>query len=88
MHAIETWTFPTKTTKKQIAKACNQRAIEDSDCHGGLYNDIRFNDTVLKSEEDAYEWIKTHDRGWYDNLAIRFKRGRSIFWLVKFEYHC
>jgi len=88
MHAIEKWTFPTKTTKKQIEKACNQRAIEDGDYHHGLDGGIRFNDTVLPNIKAAEAWIEVNDRGWYDNLAIRFKEGRKIFWLVKFEYHC
>ena len=88
MHAIETWTFTAKDSKKKIEKICNQRAKEDGDYGHGLDGGIRFNDTVLPDRETAEKWIRSHDRGWYDNLAIRFKEGRKINWLVKFEYHC
>ncbi len=88
MHAIETLTFPTGTTKRQITKACNERAKECGDYGHGLDGEIRFNDTVLRGIAEAQKWIKEHDRGWYDNLAIRYRAERKIYWLVKIEYHC
>ena len=33
------------------------------------------------------EYIKRHDRGWYDCLAVQYKSSRKKYWLVKIEYH-
>ena len=87
MHAISTREFPTKKSMNAIQKACDAEAIAYGDYHHKL-DPIRFNDKVLASREKAEEWIKLNDSGWYDNLAIRFKDGRKIMWLVKYEYHC
>ena len=53
----------------------------------GLPNPIRWIDRVCKNREEAEEYIKNHDRGWYDCLAVKYKSSRKIFWLVKIEYH-
>ena len=53
----------------------------------GLPNPIRWIDRVCKNREEAEEYIKSHDRGWYDCLAVKYKMSRKIYWLVKIEYH-
>lgn len=87
MHQIMVMVYPSKKTKGAILKECNKIAEREGDYHHRLDGGIRFNDTVLKNEEEAGKWIEDHDRGWYDNLAVRFKEGRKINWLVKFEFH-
>ena len=87
MHMIKYRDYPTRRSKKQILEDCNDYAMREGDYHHGLYNGIRFVDSVVKNREEAEKWIKLNDCGWYDNLAIRYKNGRKINWLVKIEFH-
>lgn len=87
MHQIETLTFSSRKTKPGIVKDCNMIAKRESDSHGPLYHGIRFHDAVLKDRAEAERWIELNDSGWYDNLAVRYKDGRKILWLVKIEFH-
>ena len=86
-HMICTRVFPNNYSKKKIAKECDLHATYEGDYHHGLQPPIRFNDLVLKNEEEAERWVREHDSGWYDNLAVRFKEGRKINWYVKYEFH-
>lgn len=87
MHAIEHLTFTNGTTKKKMQRVCDEIATRDGDYGHGV-DPIRFNDAVMKNKNDAFVWLNTHDRGWYDCLAVRYKDGRKYMWLVKIEYHC
>ena len=41
---------------------------------GGLGKKIRWlEDHICDSQEEAEEYIKREDRGWYDQLAVRFR---------------
>lgn len=89
MHQVCIWDFPSKKSKNAIYKECDRYATFNGDYNSGLAGSgMRFNDTILKNREEAERWIKLNDSGWYDNLAIRYKDGRKINWLVKFEFHC
>lgn len=87
MHAIHLWSFPCKTNEKVILSECAKCADENGDYEGQITH-ILFKDEVKKNYEEAETWIRENDKGWYDNLAIKYKEGRRIMWLVKFEYHC
>ena len=40
----------------------------------GLSAPIRWNEqTICESRDDAEKWIEEHDRGCYDQLAVRFR---------------
>ena len=39
----------------------------------GLGQPIRWIDHICANEEEAEEYIKNHDRGWYDQLAVKFR---------------
>lgn len=39
----------------------------------GLVNPIRFINKVFSDYGDAEEYIKEHDKGWYDSLAVKYK---------------
>lgn len=86
MHELHMREFPTKTSKQRMFNICSKHAEQEGDYHSPL-DGMRFTDTVLANREEAERWIEAHDRGWYDNLAIRFKDGRKIMWLVKYEFH-
>jgi hypothetical protein len=89
MHNIVHLTFPVKKTPGAIQKICAKVADENGDYLGQIEDrGIRFKDRVLDSRESAKRWIEENDSGWYDNLAVKFKDGRKIMWLVKIEFHC
>lgn len=45
-------------------------------------------DIICKNREEAEREIERLDKGWYDDHAIRYKDGRKLYWLIKYEYHC
>ena len=89
MHNIRYFDYHCSHSKKQIEKHLNHFvAMEDwQEGASGLPSPIRWIDRVCKNYEEAEEYIKSHDRGWYDCLAIKYKMSRKIYWLVKIEYH-
>lgn len=72
-HAVEVTTFSIKDSKKNITEMVNQRAIEESDCHGGLYCDIKWYDRCFDTIEDARQFIEDNDTYSYACLAVRYK---------------
>lgn len=87
MHSIDYLTFTSRKVPKTIQKECDKIAERYGDCGGGLYKPVRFMDIVKKNYQEAYDWIQLNDSGWYDNLAVKYKDGGAIKWLVKIEYH-
>ena len=88
MHAIQYLTFSSRKSINTIQKECKIIADREGDYKGQLDKGIRYKDKVLKDLNEAEQWIKQNDCGWYDNLAIKYKDGSKIMWLVKIEYHC
>lgn len=59
--------------------------METCSYHGNM----TIHDKVLcKNLEEAEQKIREWDNGWYSDHAVRFKNGRKINWLIKYEYHC
>lgn len=89
MHTIDYLTFSTRKLPKTIAEECDKVAKRYSDSGSGLYKPIRILaiDRVFKDYVDAQNYIEEHDVGWYDNLMVKYKEGKSVKWLVKIEYH-
>lgn len=44
-------------------------------------------DIICKNREEAEQMIEQWDTGWYSDHAVRFKNGRKLMWLIKYEYH-
>lgn len=87
MHAVHYFDMSCRKSESAITKECQRFADSDGDYKGQISR-IRFSDRIKKSREEAVDWISLNDSGWYDNLAIKYKDGRKIMWLVKIEYHC
>ena len=88
MHEIRKLVYPSKTNISKIQQDCEKIADREGDYKGQLsHKGVRFIDRVLDSRSDAERWIELNDSGWYDNLAVKFKEGHRIMWLVKIEYH-
>lgn len=87
-HQIDYVEFGSRTQPKTIQKECDRIAKYRSDSGGPLYKPVRFfGQKVFENYDEADEWIQQNDSGWYDNIAVKFKNGRSVKWLVKIEYH-
>ena len=88
-HNIRYLDYHCSVSKKAVQKSLdNYVAHEDYDEGAvGLPNPIRWIDHLCKNSDEAYEYIESHDRGWYDSLAVQYKQGRKKMWLVKIEYH-
>lgn len=86
-HAIGYLNFHCSTSEKQILKELNSFAYDPQET-SGYHGNLHFHkEPVYKNEEEARAAIKRLDRGWYDDHAVRYREGRKIFWLVKYEYH-
>jgi hypothetical protein len=87
-HAVKHLVYHCSVSEKRILKDINEFAYDPQES-SGYHGDLTFHrDIVCKSEEEAYNKIQELDKGWYNDHAIFFKRGREKFWLVKVEWHC
>lgn len=76
-HNISYFDYEENVDRKRVqAKLDNHVAHEDwQEGCSGLNSPIRWIEScgILNSFEEAKEYIKSHDRGWYDSLAVRYK---------------
>lgn len=71
-HEIMHLTFDSNQSKKSIVNYCADIVEEDGD--GGSLGGIRFIDYELfDSYEEALEYIEKNDRGWYDNIGVKYR---------------
>lgn len=74
-HNIEYYTYP--ATKKQTAIESELQAYAKRKTYeeggGGLPRSIRWLDFVCDNYESAKAFIESKDRGWYDQLAVKYK---------------
>lgn len=75
MHNIEYRSYDEKVNKDKVMKELDDYVAHEDWQEGcsGLYNGIRWLDVVLGSYDEAQEYIEKHDRGSYDNLAVRYR---------------
>ena len=76
MHNIEYYDYP--VTKKQSAIENELQAYARQatwgEGGGGLSSAIRWYNDVCEDQESAREFIEEHDRNWYDQLAVKYRR--------------
>ena len=89
MHNIRFLDYSCRESQKKVEKSLDNFVAREDYEEGatGLPNPIRWINHLCKNREEAAEYIRTHDRGWYDSLAVQYKEGRRKMWLVKIEYH-
>ena len=75
MHNVMYSTYPEDIDKKEVQSYWdNYAAHEDwQEGCGGLAKTIRWINCVCDSYEDAERFIKSHDGGWYDQLAVKYR---------------
>lgn len=75
MHNIEHHTYPEKVNKKQVQKEMDHIAAMEDWQEGctGLNKDIRWLEgTIYPNLQAAEDAIHKLDRGWYDQLAVKY----------------
>ena len=75
-HEVRFVTYPENVNRRGVKRDWDIVVQHENYQEGssGLPSDIRWiEDIILNSEEEAEEYIDTHDKGWYDQLAVRFK---------------
>ena len=72
-----------KTLKRYLSTAYDPE--ESSGYHGNM---TIHKDTICKNRAEAERFIERHDNGWYSDHAVRYRDGRKLTWLIKYEYHC
>lgn len=87
-HAIDYRDYHCSTSEKSILKDLNSFAYDPQETSGYHGNMTFHKEPVYRNREEAEEAINKLDKGWYDDHAVRYRQGRKIFWLVKYEYHC
>lgn len=74
-HNIEYYSYP--VTKKQTAIESELQAYARKatwqEGGGGLYRSIRWHDETCDDYESAKDFLSRHDKGWYDQLAVKFR---------------
>ena len=88
-HNIRYFDLHCSASKRKFQKSIDNFVAHEDYYEGaaGLPSPIRWIDKVCNHQEEAYEYIQAHDRGWYDSLAVQYKVGRKKYWLIKIEYH-
>ena len=72
-HNIEYYDYKENVDKKKVWAELNEYVEHCTWQEGGSgLESIRWNDHICASYEEAKEWIRQHDRGWYDQLAVKF----------------
>lgn len=76
MHNIEYSSYPENIKRDYVQSELDDYVSHETWQEGGcgLGRPIRWLDRVCESYEDAELYIKTHDKGWYDQLAVKYKQ--------------
>lgn len=75
MHNIEYGIYKENVNKKNVQQYWDEYAAHEDWQEGcsGLSQDIRWIDHICEDRDAAYGYIEAHDKGWYDQLAVKFK---------------
>lgn len=86
MHNIQHYIYQENVDKKKVFAELQNYVEHECWQEGGSLDHIRWETyPVLESQEEAEKWIEKNDRGWYDNLAVRFKRPVRTNMPTKFD---
>ena len=73
MHNIELYDYKENVDKKEVYADLNDYVEHATWAEGGSgIESIRWNNVVCEDYEAAKKWIESHDKGWYDQLAVKY----------------
>lgn len=86
-HAVRFVDCANSDLKKTLKRYLSTAYDPDESCgyHGNM---TIHKDIICKTYDEAVEKIHKLDKGWYSDHAVRYKEGRRLRWLIKYEYHC
>ena len=87
-HAIRHLDYHCSTSESAILKDLNRFAYDPEETCGYHGNLTFHKEPVYENREEAKAAIEKLDKGCYDDHAVRYLKGRKIFWLVKCVWHC
>lgn len=75
MHNIEHYTYSEDVDKKKVENELNSYVSHQTyqESGSGLYSRIRWIDIVCDNYSKAKQYIEDHDKGWYDQLAVKYR---------------
>lgn len=86
-HNIRMETYPENVNKEKVEREWDVY-VQHADWQegaSGLPARIRWLNVVCDSYEEAEAYIEKHDRGWYDQLAVKYKSYRDFEPTKKYE---
>lgn len=71
MHNIDYWVYDEKCDRRKILADIQRVAESEGD---GYVGPLKWHDAIspLKNRDEAEKWIREHDKGWYDDHAVRY----------------
>ena len=74
-HNIQYYSYAASSDTRKIAAEMNEHVQNATWREGGhgLDSPIRFIDRTMADYEEAMEFIKNNDKGWYDQLAVKYR---------------
>lgn len=74
MHNIEYYDYPEKINKNSVQAKLNNYVEQATWAEGGsVLQNIRWIDYICDNKEEAEQYIESHDKHWYDQLAVKYK---------------
>lgn len=74
-HNIKYGIYEENVNKSEVQAEWDEYAAKDDWQEGccGLASPIRWIDHVCADYDEAHEYIREHDKGWYDQLAVKYR---------------
>ena len=79
-HEVHYGIYDENVDKKEVQAYWDDYAMHEDWQEGcsGLANKIRWIDHICDTKEEAELYIEQHDKGWYDQLAVKFRDDSEI----------
>ena len=79
-HEVHYGIYDENVDKKEVQSYWDDYAMHEDWQEGcsGLANKIRWIDHICDTKEEAEQYIEQHDKGWYDQLAVKFRDDSEI----------
>ena len=89
-HVINHTVYDESVCKKNVQAEWDDTAARDDYQEGcrSLAQSIRWIDHICESYDDAMKFIEENDSGWYDQLAVKFKKEKETAGLTKAKERC
>lgn len=74
-HNVMHSTYPQNVDKRKVQREWDEYVAHEDWQEGasGLPGSIRWIDHICEGYDEALEYIESHDKGWYDQLAVMYK---------------